>query len=875
MRLESPTRTFHDIVDLHATRTPNALAAICSSESLSYFELAERSNRLAHCLIQSGVTPGSFVGICVERSVHMLVGILAILKAGAAYVPLDPAYPSDRLAYMVTDSAVRCIVAQRSTVESLPAHEARCILLDAFAAEQYSAEPPHVEITPESTAYVIYTSGSTGRPKGVMISHRSLESLAQWTQQRFSAAQYSRVLAASSLSFDVSVLEITTALACGGALVIIRNALDLLLAPPSEAITMMFTLPSPLTELVRARAVPASLHTILVGGEVLTRTLANDIYATTNVTELINAWGVTEDTVLTTEYIVPQASFTDPQIGQPLPGRRLHLLDANLQPVPVGTPGELCCTGNGIASGYLNRPELTRERFVVNPFGDSELMYRSGDLAVQGPNGEIRFIGRNDQQVKIRGHRVELGEIEAALAGHPMIAQAAVIAKMIAGNTSVALYAVAHHRTMLTLPDVERFLGKHLPKHMIPSSLTVLDAMPLGPTGKTDRKALQELVRERPELSQPYVAPRNELEKTIADFFAGLLGIGQVGIHDNFFALGGQSLLATRAVAEISALFPQETQDLEARLGERALFTAFWQQPTIACIAAALQNLPPTDTEAARDENIRCLKSGAADKVPIFLAHGIFNGEPFYTWNIAHALDADQPLYTLAPHGDNGTAVPRTIEMMAADYLTRIRRIQPHGPYRLVGYCNGGLVFFEMARMLEAQGEIVEKLVLIASPGHNVHYRKLERMLEALRWIPGFHASMRRTIFVRIRGRIRHALQLLKQTSRHDETSSTSSSSTTTLSSINAKLRGDAIFLAIDTYVPKPYGGSATLIFGADDMYTKRYTPNADWAQVVANLQTVYVPGNHHFIEKNPEVVVKHFFSDRLQEHQEKTLLAA
>jgi amino acid adenylation domain-containing protein len=805
-------------------------------------------------LREAGVESESLVGLCVERSAQMIVGLLAILKAGGAYIPLDPAYPSERLAYMINDSGSRFIIAEKATQEFISSSSAKHILLDEFDEERYSSEAPQIEISPEDLAYIIYTSGSTGNPKGAMIEHRNLASFANWMRSRFTKQQTAYVLAGASLSFDGSVMEYTAALASGGTLVVVRNVLDLLLAPPSEPLSFIFSTPSPIVELVRSRAVPASVHTIVLGGELLTHVLANDIYATTGVQELVNIWGLTEDTVCATDYIVPRINVSDPPIGQAFAGRGVHLLDpGDLKPVPDGVPGELCCTGEGVGRGYLNRPELTEQRYVPNPYGDSKFMYRSGDLAVREANGDIKFIGRNDQQIKLRGFRIELGEIEAALSDHPNIAQVAVIAKGNGGDTHLAMFAILRPHTTLALNDVEQFLSSRMPKHMIPSTLTLLDAMPLAPTGKTDRKALQQLMRRRPNLPERYIAPRDAVEQHISELFCSLLGLESVGMRDNFFAIGGQSLLAARVVAEVSQQYPEHVKALEQREGERALILAFWQAPTIEQLSAALQNTASRTSVAIGD--IRCLQEGDIDTTPLFLLHGVIDNEAFYTWNLALAFGPDQPVYTLAPHGLNGKPIPLTVEEMAADYLAQIRNIQPRGPYRFAGYCNGGIVCYEMARMLETQGEHVNRLILIGAPGHNVHFRPLERLVGGIAAIGGMKPSARREFFLRTRSMIIRAAKSL----RPAKPDGLPPRPPRVLLDAPTKAREDEITRVVDAYVPKPYGGPMSLVFGEDDEYLKVYQPFEDWSRLVKRMKGSLVKGDHHFIEDHPELALPVF----------------
>jgi amino acid adenylation domain-containing protein len=858
----STSLSLHHSIDERARKNPDAVAVYSQTEypsehkQFTYSELVERANRLAHCLIEAGVEKESLVGLCVQRSPEMIVGLLAILKAGGAYLPLDPAYPSERLAYMLRDSDSRFIVAQKATEQVAQSTSTRAILLDDFSRERYSPESPNVAIAPNQLAYVIYTSGSTGNPKGVMVEHRNLSAFADWTRARFDARQAALVLASSSLSFDVSVFEYCIALASGGALVIVRNVLDLLLKPPSLPISMIVSVPSPVAELVRAGAIPKSVNTIILGGELLSHPLANEIYASTEVEELLNVWGITEDTVATTTHLVPRLSSSDPPIGEPIAGRGVHLLDSELRPVPNGTQGELCCTGSGVARGYLNRPDLSQRSFVPNPFGDSERMYRSGDLAVRAPNGALRFIGRNDQQVKIRGYRVELSEIEAVLTEHPLLAQVAVIAKTTGGSARLALYAVERGPGGVRLEQVEQYLSTRLPKHMIPSTLTLLEAMPLGPTGKIDRKSLENFASERPTMAMPFLEPRDDVERQIAELMASLLGLERVGVHDNFFALGGQSLLAARLIAEVQPLFPAEIHALQERGGERALMYAFWQEPTTEHLAAALQGRT-SQIGAPAEEMVR-IQRGKEGVPPLFILHGIISQEAFYTWNLAFAFGPDQPVYTLAPHGLNGRPIPLTVEEMAHDHLTKVRSVQPHGPYFLAGYCNGGLVCYEMARMLEASGEAVENLVLIGAPGHNIPYRRLEQAVFLISGLFRMNPAARRTFFLRVKVRLLRLKAALRSL-RHGFSPLEEPPYVAPETDPAIKARADEINLCAEGYVPKPYGGPATLIFGKDDYYLKLHRPFQEWALSVRSLRSVRVDGNHHFIENQPNLVVPFF----------------
>ena len=865
------------LIDRQAEQAPTCIAVRHQQKSLTYGELGERADRLAHALIAAGVTRQTLVGISMSRSVDMVVAVLGILKAGGAFVPLDPAYPKARLALMLEDSRASVIVSERGVASQLPAHNATLLLLDELDLSRFPGTAPQVASMPSDLAYCVYTSGSTGRPKGVMIEHGSLLSFIAWTSSRFTADQLSCVLASSSLSFDVSYFEIFAPLAVGGSLYLVNTILDLLFEPPRAPIRTMSTVASALAELVRMRAIPQSVTTILQAGEYLPASLARDIYQTSNVHELINLCGGTEDTIYSVSYVVPKNVPEDPPIGKPFLDRYAYILDEDRQPVGVGQPGEIYYGGSGVARGYINRPELSAERFVPNPFGHSPTMYRSGDIAFWGEDGEMRYLRRNDQQVKIRGFRVELSEVEAIVREHPAIDQVVILARDVGAHKSLAAYAVQRHDTdeRLDYDTFTRFAAQRLPEYMIPSTLVLLDAMPMGPSGKLDREALGRLERRRPEIGEEYLAPRNPFEEQITLFMADALALDRVGVLDNFFALGGQSLLATRFIANVAAAYPNESDWLDAAHGENALLAAFFADPTAVAVAGALNTaklpLPGTTQTVSA---LRLIQEGEPCNTPFFLLHGVLEGEAFYAWNLAQGVGHEIPFYTIAPHGFDHAPVPETIAEMADDYLAVIRRTQPHGPYRLGGYCNGGHVALEIARRLRAAGEEVDGLVLIAASARNTRFAKLYEHIERFGKVFGLHEATRREIFLRIRGRLlllkrgRHwredplgALRrLMQRTVTDDDAAVASVLGRRNPREVNRQ-RILKFLRAIDAYVPAPYDGPVRVLWGLDDPHAEPDDPYNGWDHIASNLDYRHVAGGHVFLEDRPELVVEHLIS--------------
>ena len=565
----APGACLHRRFEAQAARAPEATALVFEEQRVAYGELNARANRLAHHLRALGAGPGRLVGLYLERSVELVVGILGILKAGAAYVPIDPAYPAERVAFILADARAPLLLTQQHMRAALPALAAQAVCLDADwpAIEAASAENLPGEQPASDLAYVIYTSGSTGQPKGVLIEHGHVGRLFAATQPWFHFDQRDVWALFHSYAFDFSVWELWGALLYGGRLVVVPyltsrapEAFHALLA--AERVTVLNQTPSAFRQLIAADERPEAardlaLRLVIFGGEALDPASLRPWFARHGDArpQLVNMYGITETTVHVTYRPIALADLGQAAsvIGAPIPDLRLYLLDAQLQPVPLGVPGELFVGGAGVGRGYLGRPELTAERFVPDAFGaePGARLYRSGDLARFLPNGDLEYLGRIDHQIKVRGFRVELGEIAAALARHPGLRESAVLARRDAdGDARLVAYVVPRASAAANASELRAWLRQSLPEYMLPSAFVMLDALPLTPNGKLDRRALPAPDQARPELSEGFVAPSTATEHALASLWAEVLGVARVGVHDNFFDLGGDSMRSIQILAK-------------------------------------------------------------------------------------------------------------------------------------------------------------------------------------------------------------------------------------------------------------------------------------------------------------------------------------
>ncbi len=773
----------HQLFEEQVNNTPNAIAAVYQDEQLTYLELNRRSNQLADYLQKLGVAPEVKVGICIERSIEMIVGILGILKAGGAYVPLDPTYPPQRLKFMLEDSQVSILLTQQSLAPLFPFHERQginslshsflqlkptndpcssrfeptcaisseinfwadydsnesaadynlycknCQLICLDRARpiiaQQSGENPISGVTSTNLAYVIYTSGSTGQPKGVLVEHLGLCNVAQAQIQTFDTKPEHRILQFASLGFDASIFEILMAWGVGATLYLIPEEARLGSALISylrhHAITHA-TLPPAVLKTLPPTQLP-QLQTLISAGEAYSPDMAHWAGGR----RLFNAYGLTETTVWSTVACVTDSSNKS-SIGRAIANTQIYVLDAHLQPVAIGIPGELYIGGVGLARGYLNQPDLTAQRFIPNPFlgewesgrvGEGESgrvemsphplipsspppsptrLYKTGDLVRYLPDGNLEFLGRLDYQVKIRGYRIELGEIESLLCQNPAVREAHIIACEDDGNKQLVAYLVFNSDLTLTTAQLRSFLKEKLPDYMIPSAFVVLSCLPLTPSGKVDRSALKKPIIGN--IDRSLIAPRTANEASLTSLWAKILKLEQVGIQDNFFELGGDSLQAIHLLEQIN-------QQFEQNLPLSDLFA----KPTIEQFAPLIDKHENPNQDPLTWSPLVALQS-AGDKPPFFCVHPIFGVVlPYY--EIAYHLGTDQPFYALQPYGIDGLHSPLTsIEDMASHYIKALRMVQPQGPYQLGGWSFGGLVAYEMAQQLHRAGEQVMLAIL-------------------------------------------------------------------------------------------------------------------------------------------------------------------
>ncbi|WP_414542087.1 amino acid adenylation domain-containing protein [Nostoc sp. CCY0012] len=588
----------HHLFEAQVEKTPDAIALIFANQELTYGELNIRANQLAHHLQNLGVKPETLVGICMERSMEMVVGILAILKAGGAYLPLDPSYPQERLAFMLEDAQLPLLLVQPHLVDELPPHAAQTITIDANAAvfaNNYSQTNPESSVELENAAYVIYTSGSTGKPKGAINTHQGLCNRLLWMQDTYQLTSSNRVLQKTPFSFDVSVWEFFWPLFTGATLVIAKpgghqDASYLVQLIAQQQITTLHFVPSMLQVFLEEPGLEKcdSIKRVICSGEALPLELQERFFERLN-SELHNLYGPTEAAIDVTAWCC-QANNNEKivPIGRPIANTQIYILDQQFQPVPIGIPGELYIGGLGLARGYWNRPELTNEKFISNPFAPEERLYKTGDLVRYRADGAIEFLGRIDHQVKLRGFRIELGEIETVIAQHSHVRETVVIAH----ENRLIAYVATNQKTNLFINEIRHLLKEKLPEYMIPSAFVVLEELPLTPNGKVDRRALPAPDKLRPELANNYQSPQSEVEKSIAKVWKQVLNLEKVGIYDNFFDLGGHSLLVVQVNNKLREILHRDLSVVE-----------IFQNPTIKSLAEHLsqKSLTPTTLGKMRE----------------------------------------------------------------------------------------------------------------------------------------------------------------------------------------------------------------------------------------------------------------------------------
>ncbi len=847
-----------ELFEAQVERTPDAIALVFEDQHLTYRELNARANCLAHSLRKLNVGPEVAVGVCLERSSEAVVSLLAVLKAGGVYLPLDPAYPKQRIEFMLHDANASVLLTEKRQIQKLPDNSARVICLDSDAESirRESAENPTSSVEPENLAYIIYTSGSTGQPKGVLVSHGSIAEHCRDAEEYYELKPTDRVLQLASMSFDLSLEQILPTLIVGARLVVVKELwrAEEFHSKAAELGLTVVDLPTGYwQELVQEwEAAPKPVlnsryRLFLVGGDtMLPEVLLLWQRTALSSVRLINAYGPTEATITATAFEAASRGGANARlhrvpIGRPLANREIYILDGHCNPVPIGVPGELHIGGRSLARGYMNRPDLTADKFIPNPFSNlaGARMYKTGDLARHLPDGTIEYLGRTDHQVKIRGFRIELGEIEAALAQHTSVRQAIVSAHQDGrGEKRLVAYIVGDPEHPLTADDLRNFLKNKVPEYMVPSVFMLLESLPTMPNGKVDRGALPKPDQTRPEMGKTYVAPRDDLERQLTGLWEEVLSVRPIGVTDNFFELGGHSLLAVRLFALI-----------DKRMGKKLPLATLFRGATIEGLA-----------EIVRQNSLSVTPSSLVpiqpygNKRPLFLVHPA-GGHVFPFIGLAQCLGLEQPCYGLQARGvENGQEPHTTIEDMAACYVEAIQSVQAEGPYLLGGWSMGGEIAFEMAQQLHARGQRVALLALldarIPSTTENVAGEDFEAMLMAdvIRYF-GLSSD------------ISESLALLPQDELLERVLEQGKRAGLIPADIEAAQAHRLIelcksdFRASRNYVLHRYPGRATLFKASENPSLNPIDPTlgwSDWAEGGVDIQIV--PGNHATMVYKPNV---------------------
>lgn len=826
----------HHLFELQVERTPEATAVVFGNERLTYRDLNRRANQLAHHLLSLGVGPDVLVGILVERSLDMVVGLLGILKAGGAYVPLDPAYPSERIAFMLEDSEVAVLLIQRHLLETISDSRARFVVVDTDWHEiaKKEASNPVYAGGPENLAYVIYTSGSTGKPKGVQIPHRAVVNFLTSMSRTPGMTEADRLLSVTTLSFDIAGLEIYLPLIVGASVEIISREVSsdgyqLLAKLAGSDATVMQATPVTWRMLIEAGWKGTPNLKILCGGEAISRKLATQLLERDG--SLWNMYGPTETTIWSTCSRI--ASEDEPiVIGRPIANTDIFILDELLQPVPIGVAGELHIGGEGLARGYLKRPELTAEKFIASPFAqDPEArLYKTGDLARYRPNGDIECLGRIDHQVKLRGFRIELGDIESALRQHGGVNDAVVVAREdTPGNKHLVAYFVPSQEAPPTVGELRGFLKEKLPEYMVPSAFVALEAMPLTPNGKVNRRALPAPEQTSLAPSENFAAPRNDFEFQLATIWENVLGVRPIGIRHSFFELGGNSLVAVRLM-----------QRIEQAFGKHLSIATLFQAPTIEQLSAILRQ----EGWSPAWSSLVPIQTGGS-KRPFFCVHGV-GGNVLRFYGLAQHLGSDQPFYALQAQGLTANYPCHTrAEEMAAHYVKEMRSVQPEGPYFLGGYSFGGMVALEMAQQLIAQGEEPPLVILfdtfcIPVRGGSPFSRKLESFSSSFLKMLRTSGLKRRAYLSRVASAPLRAIHWGWHVA--------------SLPRNVRKVRNACLKTARD-YTPRAYPGRVVLFRSSSEPLGGSSDPYAGWGEYLPNgLEVCEVESNHDNILLEPQV---------------------
>jgi amino acid adenylation domain-containing protein len=891
----------HQLFELQVEKTPDAIAVVFDNQQLTYRELNCKANQLAHHLKQLGVKAGVLVAVYMERSLEMIPAVLGILKAGGAYVPLEPSFPQARIQLLLSSLGINCIVTQTTLLSNIQQLESQLpqlqhlICLDESIGESYgnvkvwnssilellSTENLVLSGSSDDTAYVIFTSGSTGTPKGVVVRHQPVINLIEWVNKTFKVNETDRVLFITSLCFDLSVYDIFGLLAAGGSIRVvskhdIREPENLLHILCHEPITFWDSAPPALQQLAplfpQVAATNPQLRLVFMSGDWIPVTLPDQLKTTFPGVEVISLGGATEATVWSNYYPIEKVEphWVSIPYGKPIQNAKYYILDSYLNPCPVGVTGELYIGGECLASGYLNQIELTAQKFIPNPFIKGEVrrtkdeikddiknsleslekLYKTGDLARYQGDGNIEFLGRIDHQVKIRGFRIELGEIETVLAQHKSVQEAVVMAREDEpGNKRLVAYVVVNQQSAPSMKELRRFLQEKLPEYMIPSVFMTIEHIPLTQNAKVDRRALPVPDQIRQDFEKDYekvfIAPTNRVEQQLKEIWEEVLGVQPIGITDNFFDLGGHSILAVKLFAQVEKIFAQKLP----------LATLF-QAPTIEQLAIILNQQNNISWSS-----LVPIQAGSSDsssiKTPLFFIHAL-GGNVIGYQTLVRYLGSEQPIYGLQAQGlDGKQALHSSVEEMASHYIQEIRTVQPNGSYLLAGFSSGGTIAFEMARQLVAQGEKVDLLAMFDTYSPELYISQPSRFRTV-------YAYLRTLLQLSLRDKYDYALAKLdwfqaaitgKPSSKYDlwcDQSVSEDSNPYNMEFIEAMKQ-----TTMANYSPQPYSGQVTLFTTKEVLRWCQYVNHRGWKDFAREgIEIHEVPGTHLGMLGEPNVEV-------------------
>ncbi|EGJ28874.1 MULTISPECIES: amino acid adenylation domain-containing protein [Moorena] len=865
-----PPQTLADLFEQQVLKTPNGIAVSFGSDRLSYQQLNQKANQLAHYLRQNqAIGPNTLVGICLERSLDMIIGVLGVIKAGGAYVPIDPNYPQERIRLIIEDAATPVLLTQTTLTKHLPLtelkHSCQVLCLDTLSFTEAWIEPgsahcgmenPTLARTPHDLAYVIYTSGSTGKPKGVAMPQGALINLINWQRSVPGLDQPAKTLQFTTLSFDVSFQEIFSTFSTGGELVLIGDEtrrdvsalLDYLSVHQIDRLYLPFVALQHLAD-YGTQGLPLSLKHVITAGEQLRITPSiRAFFKALPDCRLHNHYGPSESHVVTALSLPKSVEAWEdlPSIGQPIANNRIYILDCHNQPVAVGIPGELCIAGVGLAQGYLNRPDLTKERFITIDLWDkTEQVYKTGDLARWRPDGNLEYLGRIDHQVKLRGFRIELGEIESVLGQHPQVQEGVVVVREDSpGNPQLVAYVTHPQGTTVTPSKIRQFLKEKLPDYMVPSVFVTLDSLPVSANGKLDRRALPV-----PSLSLEdnggKIPPRTALELELVQLWESLFNVAPIGLQDNFFDLGGHSLLSVSLISRIQQQF-----------GQKLPVSVLFEEGTVEHLAALLSK-EGNSSQWSRSTVVPLQPKGV--QPPFFCVHP---GAGTVVWyrELARYLAPEFPFYALESLGLDGDQKPYDrVEDMAAHYIQGMQTVQPQGPYQIGGWCFGAVVAFEMAQQLQSQGHEVSKLILIdmniADPidreeAHTMDDDVIFLVRLFKRHLPDLPETLKTLDNLSQEEELCHLIEQVKTAQKIPPDFGVAQVKRL-LEVFRGHLKG------LMSYTPKPYNGTGILFQATEGEAANAQDASLGWADLVTGgTELHWVPGNHTTMFQEPNVEV-------------------